>query len=163
MSPNPAKPPWYFVGFQELLLHLHPMFAVMILPAAGAAAALSLPYLSYREDTSGIWFASYAGRRFAAWAAAVTVVATTILVVLDEYWIDTGSWLPWLPNAVSNGLLPVFLLVAALWGIDVWLRKRFDASRVERVQTLFVLVVTAFATLTAIGVWFRGSGMALTW
>ena len=32
MSPNPAKAPWYFVGFQELLIHLHPVFAVLVVP-----------------------------------------------------------------------------------------------------------------------------------
>ena len=163
MSPNPAKPPWYFVGFQELLLHFHPTFAVLVLPAAGAVALLMVPYLAYEQDTSGILLASRAGRRFAAVAAAAAVVVTTILVVLDEYWIDFGAWLPGLPNVVSNGLVPVAMLFAGLWGFDLWFRRHFGASRVERVQTLFVVLLVAFATLTAIGVWFRGAGMALTW
>ncbi|KPJ93622.1 MAG: hypothetical protein AMS18_05375 [Gemmatimonas sp. SG8_17] len=162
MSPNPAKPPWYFVGIQELLLHFHPTFAVLVLPVAGAAALLSVPYLAYEQDTSGIWFASHRGRRFAAVAGVAAVVVTTILVVLDEYWIDFGSWLPWLPSVVSNGLVPVALLFAGLWGIDVWLAKGHGATRAERVQTLFVAALVAFTTLTAIGVWFRGAGMALT-
>ncbi len=162
MSPNPAKPPWYFVGIQELLLHFHPTFAVLVLPLAGAVALFSVSYLAYEQDTSGIWFASHAGRRWAAVTAVAAMVVTTILVVLDEYWIDFGSWLPWLPSVVSNGLLPVALAFAGLWGIDVWLGKRHRASRAERVQTLFVAVLVAFATLTAIGIWFRGAGMALT-
>ena len=161
MSPNPAKPPWYFVGLQELLLHLHPTFAVVVLPLTGAVALFSLPYLNYRQDTSGIWFASHSGRRFAAVAAPAAVVVTTILVVLDEYWIDFASWLPWLPASMSTGLLPLVLLVAGLWGLDSWLGKLCGASRVERVQTLFVAVLASFATLTAIGVWFRGVGMSL--
>jgi len=163
MSPNPAKPPWYFVGFQELLLHLHPTFAVLVLPLAGAVALLAIPYLVYGEDTSGILLASRAGRRFAVVAAPATVIVTTSLVVLDEYVVDFGSWLPWLPTVVSNGLVPTVLLFAVLWGVDKWLRLRFGASRVERVQTLFVVLLVSFATLTAIGVWFRGAGMALTW
>ena len=32
MSPNPAKAPWYFLGFQELLLHFHPVIAVVLIP-----------------------------------------------------------------------------------------------------------------------------------
>ena len=32
MSPNPAKAPWYFMGIQELLVHLHPAFAVLVVP-----------------------------------------------------------------------------------------------------------------------------------
>ena len=31
-SPNPAKAAWYFMGLQELLLHLHPTFAIFIVP-----------------------------------------------------------------------------------------------------------------------------------
>jgi quinol-cytochrome oxidoreductase complex cytochrome b subunit len=27
LSPNPTKAPWYFMGFQEMLLHFHPLFA----------------------------------------------------------------------------------------------------------------------------------------
>jgi len=163
MSPNPAKPPWYFVGFQELLLHFHPTFAVLVLPAMGAVVLLSVPYLSYGQDTSGILLASRAGRRFAAAAAVASLFVTALLVVLDEYLIDFTAWLPWLPNVASNGLLPSAMLFAGLWGLDLWLHKRFGASRVERVQTLLVGVLVAFATLTAIGVWFRGAGMALTW
>ena len=38
MSPNPAKAPWYFVGFQELLIHLHPVFAVLLIVPVAAVA-----------------------------------------------------------------------------------------------------------------------------
>ena len=31
MSTNPAKSPWYFVGFQELQLHFHPVIAVVVM------------------------------------------------------------------------------------------------------------------------------------
>jgi quinol-cytochrome oxidoreductase complex cytochrome b subunit len=42
MSPNPVTAPWYFVGFQELLIHLHPVFAILLIPAAGAIGAALL-------------------------------------------------------------------------------------------------------------------------
>jgi quinol-cytochrome oxidoreductase complex cytochrome b subunit len=28
LSPNPTKAPWYFMGFQEMLMHFHPVFAL---------------------------------------------------------------------------------------------------------------------------------------
>jgi len=163
MSPNPAKPPWYFVGMQELLLHLHPTFTVLVLPLAASVALLAIPYLRYEEDTAGILFASPAGRRFAVVAACATMAVTATLVIMDEYLIDFGAWLPWLPNVVSNGVIPTAVLGFALWGVDVLLRRRLEATRVERVQTMFVTLLVAYATLTTIGVWFRGPGMALFW
>ncbi len=30
--PNPAKAAWYFMGFQELLLHFHPAFVTVVIP-----------------------------------------------------------------------------------------------------------------------------------
>jgi hypothetical protein len=60
-------------------------------------------------------------------------------------------------------VLPTALVAAGLWGIAKLLHKRFDATLVERAQTLLVVSTVAFATLTVIGVWFRGPGMALTW
>ena len=163
MSPNPAKAPWYFMGVQELLLHFHPTFAVVILPLAGLLALLAVPYVTYDDDTSGIWFASLRGRARAVRAAALALAATPILVLLDEWVIDLPGWLPWLPSFVSNGVLPVAILAGALWGGVRWLRSRASATRYERMQTVFVFLATAFVVLTAIGVWFRGEGMGLGW
>jgi quinol-cytochrome oxidoreductase complex cytochrome b subunit len=50
-SPNPAKAPWYFMGLQELLIHFHPFFAVVVLPLTVLTAALWLPFIK-RGDAS---------------------------------------------------------------------------------------------------------------
>ena len=70
LSLNPAKAPWYFLGFQELLVHLHPLFAVVVVPLLGAAALCALPWLGFSPDEPrGVWFLSATGRRTARWAA----------------------------------------------------------------------------------------------
>ncbi len=60
--PNPAKAAWYFLGFQELLLHFHPMIVTVVIPGLVVMALLLLPYLDFDEtrdpDTVGIWFRS---------------------------------------------------------------------------------------------------------
>ena len=35
-TPNPSKAPWYFLNLQELLLHMHPSLAGVIVPSACA-------------------------------------------------------------------------------------------------------------------------------
>jgi quinol-cytochrome oxidoreductase complex cytochrome b subunit len=163
MSPNPAKAPWYFVGIQELLLHFHGLFAVVIIPLLVAAALLMIPYLRYEADLSGVWFGSRRGRRLAVAAALTALTVTPTWIVFDEYWIDFAAWLPGLPSALSAGLLPFALLAGALVGFYVLLKKRYAASRDEAVQAAFVLLTVAFIVLTVTGVWFRGEGMALAW
>jgi quinol-cytochrome oxidoreductase complex cytochrome b subunit len=163
MSPNPTKAPWYFMGVQELLLHFHPIFAVVIGPTLVALGLHLIPYLRYDTEQAGAWFLSSTGRRTAALAAAIALVVTPVWVVLDEFVLDPGALLPGLPAAISNGLLPFSVLLAALWGLYAVLRRRNGATRGEAVQALFVLLFVAFSILTATGVWFRGAGMALIW
>ena len=163
MSPNPAKAPWYFMGFQELLMHFHPAVAVVVLPLAGLLGLYLIPYLAYGDDTSGIWFASDRGRSLALRAVVTAAVLVPALVVLDEWALDFPGWLPWLPPIVSNGLLPLAIIGIGGWLGVRWLRRRQDATRYETMQTAAVFVGTAFLLLTAVGVWFRGEGMGLGW
>jgi len=160
MSPNPAKAPWYFVGFQELQLHFHPLFAVVVIPLAAVLALLAIPYLRYDTEMSGPWFLSAAGRRTAWISAAAGAGATAVLVVVDELVLQPGAGLP---SPVSRGLLPSVLLVAAVLGLRRVLVKKFNLARPETVQAIFVLFFASWLALTVVGVWFRGPGMALIW
>lgn len=163
MSPNPAKAPWYFLGFQELLLHFHPLFAVVLFPLLAVTGLLLIPYIRYDRDTSGVFMMSLEGRRLARVAAAAALLLTPLLIVVDEFWLDFGSWMPGVPAVISNGLLPAGLFLAALAGIYAFARKRHASANNEAVQTLFVLLAVALVVLTVTGVWFRGEGMTLVW
>jgi len=163
MSPDPAKAPWYFLGFQELLLHFDPLFAVLIIPLAAAIGLLLIPYFNYKQDSSGVFMASHRGRRMGLLAAVAALVATPALIVADERWMDFGAWLPGIDPIVSNGLVPASALAGVLAGVYIILRKTYTASKIEALQTIFIALTVAFFVLTITGVWFRGSGMALMW
>jgi quinol-cytochrome oxidoreductase complex cytochrome b subunit len=163
LSPNPTKAPWYFAGFQELLLHFHPLFALFIIPALMLVALVGIPYFSYQTETAGVWFASRRGRRMAVLAALVAIIVTPIGIVADEFVIDFAAWSPGLSPVVSNGILPAaFVLVGII--VFYWLvKKKYAAPNNECIQSVFVLLVVAFIILTIVGIWFRGQEMALTW
>ncbi len=163
MSLNPAKAPWYFVGIQELLLHFHPLLAVLVLPLVAVMGLLLIPYLLYERDTSGVFMMSRKGRTMAAIAAVTALLATPLWILLDEYWVDLAAWLPIVPLSVSTGLIPAAVLLAVIWGFFTALKTRFSTSNDEAIQACFVLVLVGFAVLTVTGVWFRGPGMALVW
>lgn len=58
VSPNPAKAPWYFSGFQELLFHFHPFFAVFLIPCAIMSTLIFLPFKKWDKQNQGVWFMS---------------------------------------------------------------------------------------------------------
>lgn len=154
MSPNPAKAPWYFMGFQELQIHLEPLIAVVVLPVLGALGLVLLPYLHFDHEMSGPWFLSKTGRTTGALAAVVSLVVTPLLILIDEFWLQQVGGAGWLAvGAVAVGIT----------AFAVFLSKKFKPEKAEFVQSLFILFMVAFAILTITGVWFRGPGMALVW
>ncbi len=158
MSPNPAKAPWYFLGFQELLLHLPPVFAVLVIPLAALVCFSLLPYLSYREGIEGVWMMSAIGRRVGIAAVVLSLLAVPVLIVADE--------LLTAPTAATTGLagvVPVLVIAAVVAAFVVVLRRLVGVPREEIVQALVLLLLTALVVLTITGVWFRGEGMALVW
>jgi quinol-cytochrome oxidoreductase complex cytochrome b subunit len=163
ISPNPTKAPWYFAGLQELLLHFHPFFAVLIIPLVTVVALFFLPYIRYDADTAGVWFASLRGRRTAIVAVVAGLIITPPAIIADEFFIDFAGWLPGLPAVISNGLLPALLALSGIIGFYGLMKKYYAANSNEAIQAIFVLLLIAFIILTITCVWFRGSGMALTW
>ena len=161
LSPNPTRAPWYFAGLQELLLHLHPAFAVWVVPSLVVLGLMAIPYLNYPADTGGIWFASRRGRQTAVLAALTGIILTPLLILADEWRSAAGTH--WdIPPVVSNGVLPTVVLLIALGGFYLVLKKRFGATTNEIVQAMVTLMMTAYGILTITGVWFRGAGMTLT-
>ncbi len=163
LSPNPTKAPWYFAGLQELLLHFHPLFAVLIIPVVTVTALFFLPYIRYDADTAGVWFASLRGRRTAIVAVVFGLIATPPAIIADEFVIDFAAWMPGAPAVISNGLLPAALTLAGIIGFYGLMKRYYAASNNEAIQSVFVLLLIAFIILTITCIWFRGSGMALTW
>jgi quinol-cytochrome oxidoreductase complex cytochrome b subunit len=162
LSPNPTKAPWYFAGVQELLVHFHPGFALSIV-AGLTVAAFGLPYLNYRQRSAGVWFASPNGRRSARAAALAAAVITPLAVLLDEYLIDFSAILPAWPPAFSQGVVPMLLVGALLFGGYAFMGRKFQASRLEAVQALIVFLVVGWGLLTATCVLVRGAAMQLQW
>ena len=160
MSPNPAKAPWYFLGFQELLVHVHPVVAVVIVPALGVLALLALPYLTDDGEPSGAWWLSRRGLRAARVAAGVGSVGTLGAVLLHE---AVARWRTGSGHWAIDGALPLVTIGVVAVLVIRGMRRRFSLTTNEVAQTAVVLAGSALVVLTVIGIWFRGPGMALVW
>ncbi len=114
----------------------------------------------------GIWFRSVRGRWLAGISAVLGVVLTAALVVVDEFWLDLpdsdsiSDLFRRLPTWISNGLMPMAVILLGLWAYYRLLGAR-GATTSEKNLALFTLLFMAFITLTVIGVFFRGENMAL--
>ena len=163
ISPNPAKAPWYFMGLQELLLHFHPLIGAIILPGLAVIGIFLLPFFDINLNSVGIYFRSHRGRSLAILAVGIALVITPIWVLLDEFVLNWSLWLPTWNTLLSNGLIPMAVILIPLILLDEWTVKFFHADTEERVLFIATFLFTAFFVLTIIGIFFRGPGMALYW
>ncbi|MBN2417836.1 MAG: cytochrome b N-terminal domain-containing protein [Deltaproteobacteria bacterium] len=163
LSPNPTKAPWYFMGLQEMLLHMHPFFAVCVIPLLILAGLIKTAYGIHGSGTEGIWFISSRGRLTSLISFSGALLLTIIVIILDEYLIDFTLLIPGVPQIISNGLMPcilIFLIYSVFYRIFL---KRFLPDKNEKYQAVFVFFLSVFIVLTVTGIWFRGEGMKLVW
>jgi quinol-cytochrome oxidoreductase complex cytochrome b subunit len=161
-SLNPTKAPWYFAGIQELLMHFHPFFAGFIIPLALIVLIAFIPFLKYKQQPTGMWFVSDKGKKSAKLSAMFAVAITIFLVLLNEYLINFETLLPWLNPVISNGIIPLLIVISIIWIYSKYISKKFKLSFSELVQSIFVLIITSFVVLTLINIFFRGTNMQLT-
>jgi len=160
VSPNPAKAAWYFLGLQELLLHMHPSAAIGFVGILLAFIFL-IPILDRSGEDIGIYFRSRKGKWISLMSAFFAVDLVIALVVVDEYWLDLPSLMPNLSTVISFGLVPMVIaicLIGLIYGLN---RLLFKATHSEALVGVFTFMVLGLVALTIIGIFFRGPNMVL--
>ena len=163
LSPNPAKAPWFFIGMQEMLLHVHPVFSVLVIPLLMLGWLLLLPYLIETPRGVGVWFYSVKGRRMGIMSALAAVVFTTAGILGDEFLFDPAKMPAILPSVISSGLLPVAIFSGVSAVFFIRLKQRYSADGNEMIQSVYIFLMTGYVVLTITCLWFRGVNMALAW
>jgi len=161
-SLNPTKAPWYFAGIQELLMHFHPVFAALIIPLSVALFLAWVPFLKYDDTPNGEWFISAKGRKSSKNSAKFAVIVTLAGILFNEYVMNFEVLMSPVPAFISNGILPLLILLGFMAGFYRYYLKKLSLSKAELVQTVFVFLIVAFVVLTLTGIFFRGKDMALT-
>lgn len=163
MSPNPAKAPWYFVGIQELLLHLHPVFAICVVPVAVILLLLFLPFRQWAVLAPGIWFGGKRGGRLAVWAFTAGMLSTFILVTVEEQFLRTNEGQAGLTDILHRGYLPLLVYAWILIVGCLLLVRKGKFSSGQGVMAGMIFSCAVLVALTIIGIWFRGPGMQFLW
>jgi quinol-cytochrome oxidoreductase complex cytochrome b subunit len=161
-SLNPTKAPWYFAGVQELLMHFHPFFAAFVIPIGVMVFLAWIPFLKYDEAPNGHWFISDKGRKTSEATAKYAAVVTIAGILFNEYVLNFEVLISPLPAFISNGALPLLIVLGFMAAFYRYYIKKQKLSKAELVQAVFVFVIVAFIVLTVVGIFFRGKDMALT-
>lgn len=158
-SPNPAKAAWYFMGLQELLLHLHPAVAICLVPLIMVIAISSIPFFQNSVLPGGVWFGGRTGGRLALLSFVAAFVCTFLAILADESLLrhvdmaDSGSiW-------IMRGAAPLAAVALLLVICCKLLRKRY--TRAETVMAVTTAGLGFICCLTFTGIWLRGPGMKL--
>ena len=160
MSPNPTKAPWYFQGFQELLLHLHPVYAVLVWPLLGLGALILLPFWKDSALPGGVWFGSRTGWRLAVLGVAAGALPTLGAILWDALFRHTITDPP-SSMSLSHGVLPTVACIGFPVGMYMLLTQKAKRTRAEGVMVCLLMLFSVLLVCTAVGVWFRGEGMRL--
>lgn len=162
VTTDPAKAPWYFVGLQELLEHMHPMLAGVIIPGVLILFLVSLPYIDYSRDKVGVWFSSPRGKRITLLAALYSLLVMPAYILLDNAFPLRELLRDSVPQWVAQGLLPAAILLGLVC-IPLLVLWRLKASRREVTLAVFTIILVSAVVLTVSGFLFRGPGFKLYW
>jgi len=162
VTTDPAKAPWYFVGLQELLEHMHPTVAGVLIPAALIGFLVALPYIDQARTGAGIWFSSTRGKRITFLTAVYTLIVMPAYIALDNMFTLREMLRDTMPQWVANGLLPAAILLA-LVAIPVLVLRLAKANRHEILLALFTVMFVSAVIFTLSGFLFRGPGFKLYW
>jgi quinol---cytochrome c reductase cytochrome c subunit, bacillus type len=133
VTPNPSKAPWYFLNLQELLLHMHPALAGVIVPTVALILLAAVPYLDRSKEGQGVWFGTLNSVRISVYSTLFALFGTVGLILLDSgkhaqlYETVTGSKWPAYANRPS--WLPDVGIITAIW--DLIFSRNFRAIQTE--------------------------------
>lgn len=84
VTPNPSKAPWYLLNLQELLLHMDPAMAGIIVPTVWLGVLAAIPYFDRETEGQGSWFGTARSVKITAVSSLVGFSGTWLLILWDS-------------------------------------------------------------------------------
>jgi len=160
VTTDPAKAPWYFVGLQELLEHMHPTLAGVAIPTLLVMFLIALPYVDHSWAGPGIWFTSPRGRRITSLTALYSLIVMPAYILLDNAFTLRELLRGIAPTWVSQWLLPGGILMILVI-IPILVLRLGGATRHEYMLAIFTVMIMSAVVFTVSGFLFRGPGFKL--
>jgi len=154
VTPNPSKAPWYFVGFQEMLVFFDASVAGVILPALIIFGLMAIPYLDFNPKGNGYY--TIRQRKFAHAVFHFGFFLLWILLILvgtfqrGPNWSFFGLYEPRDPHKVAA--LANVKLSEYFWLI--WLGRSLPEPSGGWLAELAAIAWREVAGLAALGLYF---------
>ncbi len=85
ITPNPSKAPWYFLNLQELLLHMHPALAGVVVPTVALILLAAIPYVDRSHDGQGVWWGGHPKAvNIVVFSTVFAFIITWLLILYDN-------------------------------------------------------------------------------
>ncbi len=164
VTTDPAKAPWYFMGLQELLEHMHPLVAGILIPTVLVLFLVALPYIDHSREGAGVWFTSKRGKRIVGLTALYTLIVMPIFIALDNAYPLREMLRTAVPEWLAQGLIPA-LIIAVIVLLPVLVLGFRKPTVREVMLALFTVMFVSAIVFTLSGFLFRGPGfkMYLPW
>lgn len=145
-TPNPSKAPWYFLNLQELLLHMNPALAGVIVPTIALVFIAVIPYVDRGTKGLGVWFYNERGPKIAIFSAIYTALVTAALIGLDT---ATGTIKAVMTNALYTTVTSPTKTPGSLSWLTEWVGANIIGGPSDNAQaTAQGLLVEALAGWT---------------
>ncbi len=161
VSSNPSKAPWYFMGLQEFLMHIHPSFVAFVLPVMVLSLLIYISYQTSESINVGVWFNSKSGKKQMIKSAISSFLFTLILIFVTEYLLNFRGWFSSMPLIVSTGLIPFLLYLIPAVGYFWFLSRGKKSNKPELLMSIVTIIIVSYIVMMSIGIWFRGESMKL--
>ena len=181
-TPNPSKAPWYFLNLQELLLHMHPSLAGVLVPSAVLFGLIPLiPYFDRNTMDVGKWFGTAKAKQICIFTSVYSTIVLIALILFDER-VGVKPLMQNLANvlhapilsdvnpfgigalSLPNVIVPTFLMLFPIVVLCVLIKVIYRPEGVrDYMFALFTGFVVAYVVLTIVGTFFRGQQMILMW
>jgi hypothetical protein len=169
-TPNPSKAPWYFLNLQEMLLHMDPALAGIIIPTLTLGLIAAIPYIDRSPLGVGILGTSSKGRQIIGFTAVFTTVVLIGMVILDEitergtqFGIGKALQDLGMPEWMGGMVLSTLIIIVGIAVLVGLVKSIFKPTTRELIIALYTGFFVTYWILGFIGTSFRGPGQELMW
>ena len=160
-SPNPAKAPWYFMGFQEMLIHFNPVIVVTLLPILLFGFFIFMPMSKTNGINKGVWFSSEKGKKTVILFSIISFIFSVLLVLSENFFKNTAQTTNSSSFMQFEGIA-MFLIFNLIFGGSLFFfYRKYKLNAFEIIQLVIASTATIYIVFSIVGIFFRGEGMQL--